>query len=521
MENNDNLPISDDHIVSDTQFTLQSDWDHEQFIDKLSDAVVEKLSSTNMFRTSSSNTPSDRTLSTNTTSYYPLEKLRTIAQDFIKYYDNTPPSLSRLISDKNHLRNLDSRYDFANNYLKVVEITNFELCEDTFREGFPSSRPYRPSYDRDYRNHDYKNTCLNLLNRIEKFMVTLAFKRLPFYVGSREYDFDKNITDVGMEFIYLLSEYKYISTFDHEYLTGCVKIFVEFVKNIMLPQNRYHLSFNQDIDRRLINEVSGLFDTLTSSLNKGRYDPVSIGASRRWFRNQEGTQFRDLKELKKQMQSMELWVERFKNLLSHHKRKDIAVFRFQIEINRNNESIRYDEFSIFFKDLIKKAKQSNGLTGLLEQINVWKEFDNEVLQCDVALFFDANELAMANENVDFYFQNMGRLFQEFADSLKNQKQEKDKTYLEDCFIHIRQIPVLSFISEQEVWLVGQCNIKWKDVYDKLIPYFSMMGSYERVYTDDIKNRASGGRDRTKKPEEETQDKKPDAVDPKKTESSTE
>jgi len=349
-------------------------------------------------------------------------------------------------------------------------------------------------------------------------MVTLAFKRLPFYLGSKECDFDKNITDIGKEFIYLLSEYEYISTFDHEYLTGCVKIFVEFIKNTLLPYNRGRLNLDQDVDQRTINEVSRLFNTLTSSLNKGRYDPVSIGVSRRWFRNQEGTQFRGLKELKKQM---ELWVERFKNLLSHHKRKDIAVFRFQIEINRNNESIRYDEFSIFFKDLIKKAKQSNGLTGLLEQINVWKEFDNEVLQCDVALFFDANELAMANENVDFYFQNMDRSFQKFADSLKHQKQEKDKTYLEDCSIQIGQIPVLSFLSEQEVWLVGQCNIKWKDVYDSLIPYFSMMGSYERLYTDDIKNRASGGRDRTKKPEEETQDKKSDTVDPPKTESSTE
>ena len=518
MENDNNLLAAEDHVVLDTQFTLPSDWDREEFIDELSDAIIAKIPLMDLIKNLPPNIRTPRPILDRN---YARPNISDRYEKNLQHDFQRIPCLRDLVSNDEHLKKLDSRYDFANNYLKVVEITNFELYEDAYQEGFPSSRPYRPSYDRDYRNYDYKNTCLNLLNRIEKFMVTLAFKRLPFYLGSKECDFDKNITDIGKEFIYLLSEYEYISTFDHEYLTGCVKIFVEFVRNKMLPQNRYHLSFNQDIDRRSINEVSGLFDTLTSSLHKGRYDPVLIGASRRWFRNQEGAQFRDLKELKKQMQNMELWVERFKNLLSHHKRKDIAVFRFQIEIDRNDKSIRYNEFSIFFTDFISKAKQSNGLTGLLEQINVWKEFDNQVLQCDVALFFDANELAMADEKVDFYFQNMGQLLQEFADSLKDQKQDKDKTYLEDCFIRIRQIPVLSIFSEQEVWLIGQCNIKWKDVYDKLIPYFSMIGSYERVYTDDIKNRASGSRDRTKKLEKKTQDKKSVADEAKKTDSSTE
>ena len=85
---------------------------------------------------------------------------------------------------------------------------------------------------------------------------------------------------------------------------------------------------------------------------------------------------------------------------------------------------------------------------------------------------------------------------------------------------MHQIPILSEFSSGNVWILDTASTRWKDVYDKLIPYFYMMGSYERTFTDVIKNRTTGSRDRTENTEEKSKDKKSGTIDPKKTKNST-
>ncbi len=422
-----------------------------------------------------------------------------------KTKNERPKILFDYVSDDNHLKKLDSRFDYANIYLDVVEVTNNELYEDATNGDFPSSSEFPLSGLVWEINFEF-------LNRIERFMVTLALKPLPAFI-EEEINVNRKPTSIGKEFIYLLSKSYTISKFDHEYLTGNVKIFVEFLENNQLSSQRDAFNLRREITNESLRDLNDLLKKLYVSLMQGRYDKANVGIARNWYIDRMGTQFRDFKELEKLMAGIPLWVKRMKAPLVPHLHKDIAVFRFQIEIfQENNISLRYKEFSEFFTSLIKKAKLATKLPGFLQHVNAWKEFDEEVLQCDFTIFFDANELSESDLVNLSYFYNVNNRLIDIAESMKELKQEGGIKPFVNYEIVIRQIPIISAISNEEVWLLERGSSRWKDVDNKLLPYFYMVGSYEREYADDIKSRASGGRKKS--------DKKPDAVDPKKTESST-
>jgi len=491
-------------LDEDQQFNFQQNQKNEE----LADLILEKLLSNDSIAELLSNTKdlknrSERSSNYNIKGQRGRKKTRNgrpiIFLDYVSYDD--------------HLKKLDSRFDYANIYLDVVEVMNNELYEDAFNRDFPSSSKFILSGLLWEIN-------LTLLNRIERFMITLALKPLPAFV-EEGINVNRKPTSIGKEFIYLLSKSHTISQFDHEYLTGNVKILVEFLENNQLSSQRYAFNLSRDITNESLRDLNYLLNKLYVSLMQGRYDKANLGIARNWYIDRMGTQFRDFKELKKLMAGIPSWVKRIKAPLVPHLHKDIAIFRFQIEIfQENNISLRYKEFSEFFTSLIKKAKLATKLPGFLQYVNAWKEFDDGVLQCDFTIFFDANELSESDlVNLSCFFKVKHQLI-DIAESMKELKQEGGLKPFANYEIIIRQIPIISTISDEEVWLLERGSARWKDVDNKLIPYFFMVANSEREYTDDVKNRAGGGRDRTKKPEEESKDKKSDAVDPKKTESST-
>ena len=87
-------------------------------------------------------------------------------------------------------------------------------------------------------------------------------------------------------------------------------------------------------------------------------------------------------------------------------------------------------------------------------------------------------------------------FQKIANDLLTKEIEKlqDASAQEKQWeITVGQIPVLFHVSPERIWLLERNSPQWKTVNTQLIPYFYIMGSFEREYSDDILSRISTGR----------------------------
>ncbi|WP_407510974.1 hypothetical protein [Acinetobacter baumannii] len=236
---------------------------------------------------------------------------------------------------------------------------------------------------------------------------------------------------------------------------------------------------------------------LRKAFIQGRYDSVSVGALKGFYRDGMGPQFRNYAELYKNLQNLEIKAEKMRLRLKPLKTKDVAVYRFQLEIFENSESVRHNFFGVFLTSLIKKAKQPNGLIGLIDHIYLWKELESSTLQLDIILFFDANALAV-HKDESYLFSSIKNNFEKLIGTLlekKNSGQEAND-HIKRNF-SVTQIPILYKFLPEKVLLLESRNPRWKEIEGKLIPYFLIMASvYERSFKDKIANRIGGGRNVT-------------------------
>ncbi|WP_225761768.1 MULTISPECIES: hypothetical protein [Acinetobacter] len=405
------------------------------------------------------------------------------------------------VSDGQHLATLERKFKFVQNYLIGVEVANQELYEDFQKYGFPEKKRRIKEDQFDLAQTILDGYKIRLLNRIEKFMLVLALKPLPAFIEENIDEqrvlerVDSSITSIGKEFIYLLSKYETISRFDHEYLTVSVKIFVSFIINRLNPKSRNcEFYLTTDISKKSIFELNNLLFSLRKAFIQGRYDDISVGALKGLYANRAGTQFRDYGEFHKTLQNLEIKAEKMRLRLKPHKMKDVAVYRFQVEIFQNRISVRHDFFGVFLTSLIKKAKQPNGLVGLIDHIYLWKEMESSTLQLDIILFFDANILSV-HKDESYLFASIKNNFEKLIEVLLDKKNSiQEESNARKHKFSVTQIPILFGFIPEKVLLLESRNPRWKEIEGRLIPYFLIMaGVYERGYTDKIANRIGGGR----------------------------
>ena len=394
---------------------------------------------------------------------------------------------------------LGKEFGFIHDYLKALSIANRELLEDFYHEGFPVKREDSKNKDIvriavERLNYILPKENLELLYRIENFMFVMALKPLPAFVEepfeNPRIEFWKKITSVGKEFLFLLSESERIAKFNHEYLTAAVKIFVKFLQDKFKPYTRDSYSLEIDISRKSIMEMNGLLFELRDSWMQGRYDAVVRHDCRR---GRVGAQYRNFGEFKNKLQSLASRADKDRARIAKYKMTDIVIYRFQIELYCNRESIRHDFFGKFFTALFKTVKQSSGISELLDFINVWKEMSGNVLQADVILFFDANKLTVYKNKIN-QFAYLKESFEKIAkEQLTKESEKLEEDVQHDWKILVNQIPILLDVSTDRVWLLERKSPQWKVVETQLIPYLYIMDSYEREYSDSLISRISGGR----------------------------
>ena len=111
-------------------------------------------------------------------------------------------------------------------------------------------------------------------------------------------------------------------------------------------------AYSKESLAKLIYELNNLLFMLRKAFIQGRYDSVSVGALKGFYRNGIGPQFRNYAELYKNLQNLEIKAEKMRLRLKPHKTKDVAVYRFQLEIFENSESVRHNFFGVFLTSLI-------------------------------------------------------------------------------------------------------------------------------------------------------------------------
>lgn len=415
---------------------------------------------------------------------------------------NQPKCFSDLIMNAGKPPALPKELQFAHDYLNALKVTNRELYEDFREEGFPSKKR-SADFDWSFNVEELliiHPSKLDLLYRIENFMLLLVLKPLPAFIEdqgtSRQGDIAKKITSIGKEFLFLISRSNEIIKFDHEYLTAAVKIYVEFTdKQLNSLQRNMAFHMGQDISWTGVSELNKLLFELRELWVKGKYNlsPL-VGNSRGWYSSRVDTEYRSFAKFKEKLKARVKRADRDRELLAKYKNSDVAVCRFQIELFCDEESVRHDFFKNFFTEFIKKLKEEkNDLAGLLSFIGMWKEMQGGVLQNDVALFFDANKLS-ASKDYSNLFGGLEGALQNFAEKILEKEIEAlENEKKKDWKVDVSQIPVLLDVSSERIWLLEARSSLWKNVDQKLIPYFYLMDSYEREYTDAILSRVSSSR----------------------------
>lgn len=407
-----------------------------------------------------------------------------------------PKKFQDLVLQEEPKLSLGPNYQFIEDYLQGLFIVNNELYKDFHHTtGFPTSKENQRNILDSLTIDDTLMIVavdeLELLSRIEKFMLVLAVKPLPAFIEEPETNnriaLDKKITSIGQEFIFLLSQYDIISKFDHEYLTTAVKIFDAFLRDRFNVQQQGNFSLNTNVSYQSIKELNSLLFDLRQAWMQGCYDPVhQLG-----WKQHYSKQYRDFNEFKKNLKKLAEKVTKDRNRLAQYTMDDVAIYRFQIEMFCDGQSVRHGSLGKFFTALIKAAKQSSDLVGLLDFICIWKEMDQEILQADTVLFFDANKQT-ASKGPTNQFAFVEEDFQKIANDVLT-KEKEDYSKDKKLEVRVRQTPVLFHVSPEMIWLLESNSPQWKTVNTQLIPYFYIMGSFEREYSDDISSRTSTGR----------------------------
>lgn len=395
---------------------------------------------------------------------------------------------------------LGSKYYFMEEYLQGLSVVNHELGQDFEQDGFPIKEPEESSWGCSLRLQNmllsqHMQSNLNLLNRIERFMLVLAVKSLPAFIEepieTKNIKYEQKITLIGKEFLYLINQYQKISRFDHEYLTTFVKIFSNFLSDSFQSYRRGSYSLDSDVDLNSIIKFNELLLALKKSLIQGRYENKIIN---RYRMSHTNIIFRDFKEFRKYCKDISIKSEKFRTQLIPLKKEDTVIYRFQLEIYCDGVSVRYDFFGKFFTALIKAIKQSHEFSGLCNHISIWKERSKNVLEADFVLFFNANE-PVAFDGYINRFDCVKANFEKIANILLEKEVSKQADYhiKQKWELYLYQIPVLSEFSPECIWLLEANSPRWKIVNTKLISYFYILGGYERNYVDDILSRVSASR----------------------------
>lgn len=474
----------------------------DEKMDDLASLLVEKILADSRFdkvlgNLKETNHPTESRRSTKEERNYPSRKIQKI-RDLIDP-DRKPLQLSQKVK-------------FAQQYLNVIELIYTELQAE-LGEGFyktdSSNDTYLEIVDRILND---QNDIVELLSRLEKFLLVLAYSATPAYMFDDEYseDLDKEpigkirnrITALGYELLYIFSNLATIQRLSKgKYLSSNLQLFLKFMEDYKFSPyrttGRGRILLDEDIYFKPLNELNYILCDLKNAMIKGEFDKQPIfkfSMSRRekaFNKTVSGINSENFKiAVNKYSKKLQEVITYFK----FYKSSSITLYRFRIWLSAEDQKITLDQFKDFFSELNKKAsKPTIGFKGYLNFFYFWDKCDGQWFQ-DIVLIIDSNTLLQAEgSEIEGSIRNVRQEFEDYAAELIDHRGKLIFKNEKNPEIKIQPVPLMWHSDLPSHILIDANDREGWSVFEKrILPFFVYQEFLELTDDEEIRSRFSRG-----------------------------
>lgn len=412
---------------------------------------------------------------------------------------------------------LGSKAKFAEGYLNVVLIIYSELQEELGLSFFKEDKVRSGEDDRKLGLNIRRiqaGGCCNLLYRIEKFLVVLAFNSTPAYIfdNESEENLDREsfgqvksrITALGFEFLYFVKYLDVIRQFNAgKYLSKNIQLFLNFIENYHNNVNR-NMYLGQNFLRKtihfsLLNELNYIFTSLKKVMIEGSFQLESSHSLIRYvgyipedriYNGQSNANFKSvvIKYAKK--------IESVKKYFQAYKLNNITLYRIRIWLDLGGEKqVTLTDFQTFFTELNKKAsKPEVGFKGYLNFFYIWNIKEDQWFQ-DIVLIMDSETLLnIGNLSSKGSIRSITQEFEAYANELLNHKADTIFKDQQIPKLKIDSIPLMHYLNLPSQFLMEiKDRDAWRIFENSILPFFVYHEMLGLNLDEEIRGRFSHGR----------------------------
>lgn len=502
----DNIHESINESIEDQGLTenLIVDDKKEQWIESLCESIVERILNDERFINQGS-------LLSKSSPVIERTRDRRIGRE--KNTDQ-PISLIDLVpNDNKKLKSILNKIPEQKQYLQFIEVFYREHINEItiyFRKEIKK----QDLLPRTQNYPSISDFILTLLLRIEVFMKFLntpymlrgVYPTIPLGKSrNRSIDDLKNqITIIGYEFLYLLSQDSYIKILPTHLVTRNIQLLIYFLKNEEIGRNRRKFNiYERDVTKDNLGEFNVFLEKLFSFSRSGKLESHEF--KEKQYRQRDGNQslqpeiiLDSLTFANKEWKNLVSQIEESRAYFNKYKNTNIVLLRTEVRLNpqASNEQkrINYDQFKEVTGAFFKSAQKPQGIKAYSDFLYFWDE-DRETgqLVLDLISIFDCIELMPKNDHSDDsifrsnFYCDVKRLMEHITDSRPGSQAE--------AYVEAKSLPINNFYEGAELLIEIGDRDRWKYFQMEVIPYFIVREFIQKNYTDEIKNRFKRGQKR--------------------------
>ena len=474
----------------------------DEKMDDLASLLVEKILADSRF---------DKVLDSLKETSNRTESRRSIKEER-NYLSRQTPKIRDLIDPNRKPLQLSQKVKFAQQYLNLIELIYSELQAELGEDFYKTDSSNDMYLEIINRILNDQNDIVELLSRLEKFLLALAYSATPAYMfdvedtENRDHEtieiVQKRITALGYELLYLLDNLKTIRAMNEgRYLSSNIQLFLKFMEDYKFSFNRHtgqeRKLLDQDIYFKPLNELNYILCDLKNAILKGEFDKqplVRLPVLRRKKSLNETAIGINTTEFKIAVQKYSKKLQEVVAYFRGYIAISITLYRFRIWLDHNSQQVTLDECKKFFSELNKKAaKPTVGFKGYLNFFYFWDKEDDRWFQ-DIVIIIDSDTLLQTTDGGNNNsIRNIRKEFQEYAYELL---EHRGKVIFENKKLPTIEIQSVSLMRHLD--LPSQILIEVKDpngwnlFEKKILPFFIYHELLELANDEEIRERFSRG-----------------------------
>lgn len=408
---------------------------------------------------------------------------------------------------------LGSKAKFAEDYLNVIRLVYSELHAELgnifFYENKESLR-----LDEFAEQIITNDDILDLLYRIEVFVVVLAYNSTPAYLFDTESIEDleresfakvkSRITALGFELLYFFNNLKKLRKLkDGKYLSENIKLFLNFIDDYKYNKIRYNRIENDLLGDfiyfRSLNELNYFLVNLKRAMVDGSFQLKTLSALKRYLFSKPINDIlsgQSIADFQSAITKYSNKINSVKKYFRTYKSSSITLYRMRIWLDVDSErGIDLRDFKTFFSELNKKAsKPEVGFRGYLNFFYIWDMEGHKWFQ-DIVIIMDSETLlnlgeSGSTESIRYITQEFEAYVNEFLKYRANEIFGEHKVPR----LRIKSTPLLFHLDLKSQFLMEANDREaWKIFENSILPFFVYHEMLELNLEEEVRERFSRGR----------------------------